>query len=110
MTDSRSREQVPQWASNDEQVTHGETVAVLRVMHQDEGEVVVRVWDDTSAVTGDLVFRGSLHIGSGLLTVSDVLGEALLEIPTSAGLTGIAIYTDAETEATEVDVIVTAAV
>ena len=68
VTDSRSREQVPQWASNDEQVTHGETLAVLRVMHQDEGEVVVRVWDDTSAVTGDLVLRGSLHIGSGLLT------------------------------------------
>lgn len=109
VTDSRSREQVPDWASNDEQVTRGETVAVLRVKHQDEGDVVVRVWDDTSAVTGDLAFRGSLNIGSGLLTVSDGLGEALPEIPTRAGPTAIAIYADAETEPTEVDVIVTAA-
>ena len=56
-----------------------------------------------------LAFRGSLNIGSGLLTVSDGLGEALLEIPTRAGPTAISIYTDAETEPTEVDVIVTAA-
>ena len=109
VTDSRSREQVPEWASNDEQVARGETVAVLRVKHQDEGDVVVRVWDDTSAVTGDLAFRGSLNIRSGLLTVSNGRGEALLEIPTRAGLTAIAIYTDEETEPTEIDVIVTAA-
>jgi hypothetical protein len=110
VTDSRSREQIPEWASNDQQVTLGETVAVLRVMHQDEGEVVVRVWDDLSAVTGDLAFRGSLKIESGLLTVADALGETSLEIPTSAGLIAIAIYTDAQTEPTEVDVVVTAAV
>ena len=52
----------------------------------------------------------SLNIRSGLLTVSDALGDALLEIPTRAGLTPIAIYTDAETEPREVDIIVTAAV
>jgi hypothetical protein len=81
VTDSRSGEQVPEWASNDQQVTLGETVAVLRVLHGDEGEVVVRVWDDLSAVIGDLAFRGSLKIESGLLTVADALGENITRNP-----------------------------
>ena len=46
LTDSGSEEEVPGWESNEAQVTQGETVAVIRFMHRDEGEVIARVWDD----------------------------------------------------------------
>ncbi len=88
------------------QVTHGESVAVLRVMHEQEGDVLVRVWDDTGAATGTVVFQGPLKLEIGVLKVSDALGEAVLAIPTAAGWTDVVIYTDAATEPTRVDVVV----
>lgn len=50
LTDQRSTEEIPSWASDEDQVTHSATAAVVRVRHQDEGEVIVRVWDDDSEV------------------------------------------------------------
>lgn len=108
VTDEGSMELVPEWSSGEEQVSHGESVAVLRVMHKDEGDVLVRVWDDANAANGNVVFRGSLKVDSGVLRVSDALGEAVLAIPTAAGWTDVAIYTDAASEPTRVDLVVAA--
>ena len=108
VTDEGSTELVPEWASDDEQVSHGESVAVLRVMHEDEGDVLVRVWDDANAARGNVVFRGSLNLESGVLRVSDALGAGVRAIPTTPGWTDVVIYTDAATEPTRVDVVVAA--
>lgn len=110
VTDEGSTELVPEWASDEEQVSHGESVAVLRVMHEDEGVVLVRVWDDANAAGGNAAFRGSLKLESGVLRVSDALGAAVLAIPTAAGWTDLVINTNAATEPTRVDLVVAAPV
>lgn len=79
-------------------------------MHEQEGDVSVRVWDDADAVDGNVVFRGSLKLESGVLRVSNALGAAVLAVPTAAGWTDVVIYTDAATEPTRVDVVVATAV
>jgi len=66
LTDEGATKQIPSWASDDEeQVTHGATAAVVRVVHQEEGDVTVRVLDDDAGArvdsrsTGFLIFRAA---------------------------------------------------
>lgn len=107
LTDEDSAEAIPTWTSNDEQVTTSATAAVVRVLHRDEGDVTVRVWDDGSAVSGGLVFTGVLALESGVMTVSDAEGESILRVPVGIGLASVEVYTDAPVEASHVDVVVT---
>lgn len=107
VTDERSTEEIPSWTSDEEQVTHNATAAVVRVMHQDEGDVTVQVWDDGSVVRGGLAFTGVLDLDSGVLKVSDALGDSILRVPLGIGPTTLEIYTDAAVEATHVDLVVT---
>lgn len=107
VSDERSTEEIPSWNSDEEQVTHSATAAVVRVMQQDEGDVRVRVWDDETGVTGGLAFTGVLDLESGVLKVSDALGATMLRLPTGTGPTTVEIYTDAAIEATHVDLVVT---
>lgn len=107
ITDEESTEEIPSWLSDEEQVTHSQTAAVARVMHQDEGDVCVRVWDDGSVVRGGLAFTGALELESGVFKVSDALGESILRVPLGIGPTALEIYTDSTVEATHVDLVVT---
>ncbi len=107
LTDEGSTEEIPTWASDEEQVTHSATAAVVRVMHQEEGDVTVRVLDDDAGARGGLAFKGVLDLPSGVLKVSDAMGEAMLRLQLERGLIGVVIYTDAAVEATRVDVVVT---
>ena len=109
VTDEGSMEPVPEWAADEEQVSHGESVAVLRVMHEQEGDVMVQCGTTLTPAPGSVVFQGSSKLESGILKVSDALGEAVLAIPTAAGSTVVVIHTDAATEPTRFDVVVAAA-
>jgi hypothetical protein len=107
LTDEDSTEAIPTWTSDDEQVTNSATAAVVRVMHRDEGDVTVRVWDDESAASGGLVFTGAFALESGVLIVSDAEGESILRVPVGVGLASVEVYIDAPVEASHVDVVVT---
>jgi hypothetical protein len=104
--DERATDEIPSWTSNEEKVTHSPTAAVVRVRHQQEGNVTVWVWDDGSAVRGWRAFAGVLGVESGVLTVSDAYGDSMLRVPVGVGPTSLQIYTDPENEATHVDLVV----
>lgn len=105
VTDDASSEQIPAWTSGEEQVTYARTALVVRVMHQDEGSVEVRVWSSSENVRGALAYGGTIDIASQVLRVSDGLGVQALRIPVSAGLHRVEIYTNSVQEATEVHVV-----
>lgn len=107
VTDEESTDEIPSWTSDEEQVTHSVTAAVARVRHQDEGDVTIQIWDDGSSVRGALAFAGVLNLASGVLRVSDALGESTVRISLAAGPTNLEIYTDSAVEATHVDLVVT---
>lgn len=104
-TDASSSEQIPSWASAEDQVAVASTALVVRVMHQDDGEVTIRVWDEPSEVRGDLAFSGELQVPSGSLRVSDAVGNRAIKLPVDAGPVAVDIFTDAPGEASEVHLV-----
>jgi hypothetical protein len=106
VTDAASKEQIPSWATDDDQVAHAETALVVRVMHEDEGEVAVRVWDDPSDATGEIAFSGSLAVPTHTLRVSDALGEHAVEIAVPSGRAELDIFTDDAAQASEVNPVI----
>jgi hypothetical protein len=108
ISDARSKEQIPSWSTPDDQVAVAATALVVRVMHRDNGEVAVRVWDDALKSEGDLAFAGSLAVPSRILRLSDALGERAVEVDVPAGGADVRILTDHPSEASRVDVVLTA--
>jgi hypothetical protein len=76
---------------------------VLRVQHADEGPASIRFAPSPSAGT-ELVFAGVILVESGVLRVSDALGEHTLAIPVPRGRHDVRVYAISRTQATEVDV------
>ena len=105
VTDSRSTEPIPSWASRTEAVAAAASALVVRVQHADEGPVHVRVVGISPVASGELVFEGYLAIESGLLRVSDALGDNALEIPMSPGNHAIRVHSNSRAAATEVDLV-----
>lgn len=105
VTDDSSTEQIPQWTSEQEQVTHAKTALVVRVLHQGEGSVQVRVWNTSGDVRGRLTFSGIIDVASGVLRVSDALGDEVLRLPVAVGPHSVEIYADSLQEASEVHVV-----
>jgi hypothetical protein len=102
ITDASSTEPIPSWARPEEQVTSARTALVVRVLHADEGQVAVHVWDDQREARGGLVFEGEIDTPSGTLRVSDALGKASAELALAPGRHPIQIFTNAATEASSV--------
>ncbi|WP_157181266.1 hypothetical protein [Actinopolymorpha alba] len=92
VTDAASREEIPTWTAPGEMVAAASTALVARVKHQDEGEVLVRVWDDSSEVLGRPVFSGVIELPSGVLKVSDALGDNSIELSAEGVVEHVEIY------------------
>lgn len=105
VTDGRSTEPIPSWATPGEQVAVADTALVMRVLHADEGEVSVRVWDSESDVRGALVFAGEIDLPSGTLRISDALGGATEDVDLGSGRRAIRIFADPSVEASAVDLV-----
>lgn len=105
VTDSASTDPIPSWTTPDEQVTSTRSALVMRVLHADEGECTVKVWDDDKDVSGRLAYSGSIEVPSGVLRISDALGSVASELALDPGLYAIEIFADAAVEATSVHVV-----
>jgi len=105
ITDDESIESIPSWASNEEQVTSTSSSLVARVMHQDDGEVVVRVWDGDGALGGSVSFSGEIQIDSGRLRISDALGQAAVIVVVAAGRHRVELYSNSAVEASEINLV-----
>jgi hypothetical protein len=107
ITDAASQEQIPSWDSDDDQVAVASTALVVRVLHRDEGEVAIYVWDDASAAKGHTAFSGVLRVPSGRLRISDALGDESVEIEIRGAAIVVEIRTNDPREASEVHVVLT---
>lgn len=105
VSDASSKEQIPSWATAEEQVAVATNALVVRVMHSDNGEVAVRVWDEPSEAKGELAFSGSLAIPSRVLRFSDALGEEAIDVDVPSGRAEVDIFTNDPAEASEVHVL-----
>jgi hypothetical protein len=105
ITDDESTESIPSWASDEEQVTSMPSALVARVMHQDDGEVVVRVWDGDGAFGGSVSFRGEIQIDSGRLRISDALGQVAVVVVVANGRHCVDLYSNSAVEASEINLV-----
>ena len=74
-------------------------------MHEDEGDVCVRVWNAQGAFEAALSFRGELQIDSGKLRVSDALGRVAVLIVVAPGRHRVELYSNSSVEAFEIDLV-----
>jgi hypothetical protein len=106
ISDSMSDETIPSWSAADDQVTAAITALVMRVIHADEAEAKVRIWDDPRDAQGTLVFDGQIEVPSGIVRMSDATGDILKEISTTPGRHQIQIFADSLVEARMVHVVI----
>ena len=106
VTDDESTDAIPSWASDEDQVTNSSTALVTRVVHQDDGEVLVRVWDGGGTFGGGLAFVGILQIDSGRLRVSDALGQQPVVVEVRPGPHGVQVFANSSVEASSIDLVI----
>ena len=100
--DSESAESIGPWAESAEVVTSCATALVVRVQHEQEGDVAVTVMTAENPPAAIGVFDGALHLGSGVLRVGDALGEATVDVSVSPGAQRVRVLVDAPQWATHV--------
>ena len=106
ITDDDSSEPIPSWASDEEQVTTASSSMVVRVMHPDDGDVLIRVWDGEGDFSGGQAFSGAIQVPSARLRISDPLGQGAVIVRLAAGTHTVALYTNSSVEASEVNLII----
>jgi hypothetical protein len=105
VTDDASTEPIPGWASDEEQVAACATALVVRVMHGQEGDTAVWVWQGSGEWAGAKAFDGSPDAGSGVLRISDALGEGALRLSVEPGQHPVKVYVDDPREASQVHIV-----
>jgi hypothetical protein len=105
ITDKASTNPIPNWASDEDQVTSTADALVVRVVHQDEGEADVHVWSGRGDLGGAIIYRGTLATPSGTVRVGDALGEHAEMMPLGAGVHRIDVYADSAREASVVHIV-----
>lgn len=106
VTDGRATEPIPKWESDEDQVTASSTAMVVRILHGDEGSAVVDVWRGEGDIQGAEEFDTTLEVASGMLLVSDALGEQTIQLTVPPGSMPIRVFLNEPREATQVDILV----
>src|SRR5450756_1922258 len=90
------------WADSAEVVTSCSTELVVRVQHEQEGDVAVTVMTAEKPPAAIPVFDGALHLGCGVLRVGDALGETTADVSLAPGVHRVRVLVDAPQSATHV--------
>lgn len=102
VTDERSTEEIPSWTSDAELVAAAPSAMVVRVRHQQEGSVSVFLGADDPGAELTQVFTGELELESGVLVVSDALGDSKLRAEYEPGRWRVSVSVAPEREASVV--------
>lgn len=106
VADSGTKEDIPDWASADEQVTAADSTLAIRVRHEQEGDVAVNVVDDSQAPEGLCVYSGYLEIPTRRLIVGDAVGEHSTSVALERDRPKVEIFLNEPVEATQVTVLI----
>jgi hypothetical protein len=106
--DDKSRERIPAWSSDEQQVTAAKSAMVVKVRHEVDGPATVRVWDDLPD-GGDKVEVGKvvLRSPSGVLRVSSATGEHSMRVSAPGTDVHVKVLASAPSDPGEVDLIIT---
>jgi hypothetical protein len=100
VSDSADQEPIPPWRSDADVVTSTAQALVVRVQEGSEGQVEVRIEPPDAGQI--LVFDGTLTVPTGLVRISDALGEASIQHRVVAGAVRIRVFVDRAEEAQSV--------
>jgi hypothetical protein len=106
ITDEKSTEPIPDWSSDDQQVTSGGTAMVVKIRHEVDGPATVRVWDDDPHKAGPAAVERELTVKSGALRVSTATGDHAVRIPVPAGTVRVKVVASAPRNPGEIDLVV----
>jgi hypothetical protein len=107
ITDERSTEPIPDWSSEEQQVTATATAMVVKVRHEVDGAATVRVWDAVPPNAGVVDLETvSLKSPSGVLRVSTATGEHAVKIPVPGGTARVKVLTSSPRDPDEIDLVV----
>jgi hypothetical protein len=104
--DERGSGTIPHWTSDEAVVTFGHDALVVKVLHEQEGSVVVHVCRDQADLGSDPIFTGTIDVVSGVLSVGNALRTERLRIPVPVGPTSIQIVAHPPSDADHVDVVI----
>ncbi len=106
ITDEKSTEPIPDWSSDDQQVTSTGTAMVVKIRHEVDGPATVRVWDDDPHRAGLAAVERELTVKSGALRVSTATGNDFVGIPVPAGTVRVKVVASASHDPEEIDLVV----
>jgi hypothetical protein len=78
VTDDASNEAIPTWEDKSARVTSSRTALVVKVLHEVDGSVTVRVARQQSGSEGVVMFDGAIDVPSGILQDSPTAIEIVL--------------------------------
>lgn len=106
VTDVDATDVIPRWDSDEQIATASETAVVVRIRHADEGDVIVRVLESLEESEGECVFDDRLRIESGILRVSDALGQNLIDTSVGPGFHRVRVFVTPVNEAERVELLI----
>jgi hypothetical protein len=81
IADQHATESVPQWASAESQDTAARATLVVKVRHEQEGDVTVHLCAGSGDLLGTPTWSGTLDVTSGELVLAKATGERLAGAP-----------------------------
>jgi hypothetical protein len=108
ITDDASNEAIPTWDETSAPVTSSRTALVVKVLHEVDGPVTVRVARQQSASEGVVMFYGAIDVPSGTLRVSDDATAAqAIRVDVAPGPVSLRIIGERRDSPTAIEVVLT---
>ena len=106
ITDEQSTEPIPDWSSEDQQVTRAVTAMVVKIRHEVDGPATVRIWDEQPSRAGVTDAEEVLTVRSGVLRVSTATGAHFVRIQVPKGPVLIRVIASAPRNPEEIDLVI----
>lgn len=107
ITDDASNEAIPTWDEKSAPVTSSSTALVVKVLHEVDGPVTVRVARQQSASEGVVMFDGAIDVPSGALRVSDATADQAIRVDVAPGPVSLRIIGERRESPTAIEVVLT---
>ncbi len=107
VTDESSTEPIPEWSSDEQQLTLADTAMVIKIRHEVDGPAVVRVWDsDPKLHDAREVATVLLRSPSRALRVSTATGDPFIRFDVSTIAVKVRVIASAPRHPDEVHLVV----
>lgn len=106
LSDDQSSDEIPEWANSQQQVTASRTALVGRIRHEQDGPATIRIWTEPPPSAGGDVGAAVLEANSGLLRLSDAIGNRVLRVPVQSSSVYVRVLASEPSNAREIDLVI----